>query len=262
MPSLRPFVRAAQAFVPRRNGVAVLTYHLVGAGTCSPVDISAGLFRAHLDELAARAHVLSLEEAVRQLRRRAPIAPRTVVLTFDDAYANFYTRVFPLLQEYRMPATLYVPTHFVAGKAPPPIAETHGLPACTWGQLREMQQGGLVTVGAHTCTHPSLPDVSRARARWEIEASGAVLEERLGAPVRSFCYPRGLWTRALEEVVRRTYDTAVIGGGALQRPARFDAHRIRRVPIRSDAPPTLRPMLEGAVWLEERAADWFRRYAR
>ncbi len=251
-----------QALVPRRRGVVILTYHLVGAGTRSPVDISPDLFRAHLDELAAHAHVISLEEAVRRLRRRAPIAPRTVVLTFDDAYENFYTRVFPLLEQYRMPATLYVPTHFVEGKTPPPITGTDGLPACSWEQLREMQASGLVSIGSHTRTHPSLPAMSRTRARWEIETSRAVLEEKLGAPVKSFCYPRGLWTRTLEKMVRPAYDTAVIGGGVMQRPERFDPHRLRRIPIRTDTPRTLRPMLERAVWLEEWLADWFRRYIR
>lgn len=262
MATIRRILRQAQLLVPKRNGVTVLAYHLVDGGTQSPVDISGGLFRAHLHELSTHAHVVSLREAVDLLVGRAPVAPRTVVLTFDDAYRNFYTHVFPLLQEHGFPATLYVPTHFVDEKGPPPIAGTDGLPACSWGELRTMQESGLVTIGAHTRSHPSLPDVSPARARWELATGRERLEDEMGTPVPDFCYPRGLWTHALERLVRKTYATATVGGGVLQRPGAFDPVRIQRISIRSDAPRTLRPMLEHATWLEEWLADQVRRRLR
>jgi peptidoglycan/xylan/chitin deacetylase (PgdA/CDA1 family) len=34
-------------------------------------------------------------------------------LTFDDAWYDFYTNAFPLLKKYKIPATLFVPTHFI-----------------------------------------------------------------------------------------------------------------------------------------------------
>jgi len=46
-------------------------------------------------------------------------------------------------------------------------------------------------VGAHTVTHPILTKVGPERARHEMAASQARLQEITGAPVRLFAYPNG-----------------------------------------------------------------------
>jgi peptidoglycan/xylan/chitin deacetylase (PgdA/CDA1 family) len=58
-------------------------------------------------------------------------------------------------------------------------------------ELRDLTASGLVTLGSHTATHSSLPDVGRdARAR-ELVSSRARLEELTGARVDLFAYPFG-----------------------------------------------------------------------
>ena len=46
-------------------------------------------------------------------------------------------------------------------------------------------------VGAHTVNHPILAEIPLGRARHEMEASRACLEQITGAPVRLFAYPNG-----------------------------------------------------------------------
>ena len=58
-------------------------------------------------------------------------------------------------------------------------------------ELVALSQGGLVEIGAHTVTHPSLSSLPVASQRYEIRESKARLEETLGRPVRSFAYPYG-----------------------------------------------------------------------
>ena len=256
----RRLLAGLQALVPDVPGVTFLAYHLVGAGADTPVDLPGETFRAQMEELHRSGRACSLEEAAAALAAgRLPRSGSAVVVTFDDAYENFYTHAHPVLEAYGIPATLYVPVRFVEGEGAAPIRGTEGLPPCSWSQLREMQAGGLVTIGSHTCTHPSLTAVGPEQAAWEIEASKATLEDRLGVPVTSFCYPRALWTPALEEVVARTYATAVVAGGVKARPASYNPHRIRRISLRHDTPPRLAPLLHSAVWLEEWAADHVRR---
>ena len=60
-----------------------------------------------------------------------------------------------------------------------------------WDEARAMQQAGLVTVGAHTRTHPILTRVSRERAWDEIAGSKARIERELGGEVVHFAYPNG-----------------------------------------------------------------------
>lgn len=255
----RRLVRGLQALVPppAGPGCTVLCYHLVGAGTGSPVDLPEALFRSHLEELASSAEVLPLDRAIEDPasgRRR----PR-VALTFDDAYRNFHEKVFPILTRLRLPATLFVPVGFIEGECPPPIAGT-ALPAASWSELAEMAGSGWVTIGSHTWSHRDLTSLRVEEVDDELRRSQDRLEERLGRPVRSFCYPRARWSPAVEVRLRRLYDLAVIGGGGRFGGHRRDPYRIERVSLRADGPRSLAPVLGARVWLEERVADRLRRF--
>lgn len=61
----------------------------------------------------------------------------------------------------------------------------------SWEQLAELAKHPLVQIGAHTVTHPSLPQLSENEAGDEIERSKRILEERLGVQVAHFAYPFG-----------------------------------------------------------------------
>ncbi|MEX2140285.1 MAG: glycosyltransferase [Pirellulales bacterium] len=255
---MRNLLRRLQRFVPpARSGVTLLAYHLVGAGTRSPVDVPSDVFEAQLDSLKGR--VRSLDDALRRLENyKGETESVAAVLTFDDAYANFYEQVYPRLLARRLPAILYVPTAFVDRQQAGPIGGTEALPACDWEQLQEMMASGLITLGSHTVTHPNLTQVDPQHAAWELSASRARIEQMIGQPVRHFCYPRGLWSRQLEPLVGREYVTAVIGGGGnIQSP--YHSLRLQRTSIRVEFGADLRPLLNHRLWLEERAGDLVRR---
>jgi peptidoglycan/xylan/chitin deacetylase (PgdA/CDA1 family) len=57
-------------------------------------------------------------------------------------------------------------------------------------EVRQLANG-LVDIGAHTVTHPSLPALSANDRRAEIEGSRKACEELAGASVTSFAYPFG-----------------------------------------------------------------------
>jgi peptidoglycan/xylan/chitin deacetylase (PgdA/CDA1 family) len=57
-------------------------------------------------------------------------------------------------------------------------------------QVRALHTAGM-EVGAHTVTHPILAEIPLGRARHEMAASRARLEQITGAPVRLFAYPNG-----------------------------------------------------------------------
>lgn len=258
----RRLLRAVQRCVPpaRGPGLTVLAYHLVEAGTDSAVDLPRDLFRHHLDELMEHAEVVGLRQGVARLTEdgEAPARP-LVALTFDDAYRNFVTDAWPLLVERKLPATLFVPAGFVAGECPPPNRAAPG-PAASWAELGDaLGRGGGLEIGSHTWSHPDLTGLPEARVDRELVRSRDELRQRLGVPVTSFCYPRGLWSPRIERRVGRLYDVAAIGGGGRWRPG-DDPLRVQRVSLRRDGPVSLRPLLRSRVWLEERVADRVRRW--
>src|SRR5262245_33089754 len=95
----------------------VLTYHRIvepGDGTLYPgvVSCTPPAFERQVRALASRFHVISLAEAVAALRDRAALPPRALLLTFDDAYADFARHAWPVLRSQGLPAVLFVPTGF------------------------------------------------------------------------------------------------------------------------------------------------------
>ena len=59
-------------------------------------------------------------------------------------------------------------------------------------ELLEMRDSGLVTIGAHTLTHPILSNETDERSKKEIVNSITQLAKLLNQPVEYFAYPNGL----------------------------------------------------------------------
>jgi peptidoglycan/xylan/chitin deacetylase (PgdA/CDA1 family) len=71
-------------------------------------------------------------------------------------------------------------------------------------EVRTLEQGELVEVGAHTVTHPSLKAHIPTFQLHEIQQSKADLEQLLGHPVTSFAYPFGDYAAETVELMRET----------------------------------------------------------
>lgn len=59
-------------------------------------------------------------------------------------------------------------------------------------QLKEVDQFGLVTIGAHTMNHPILNNETDKSSQYELKNSIDELEEILGHPIKCFSYPNGI----------------------------------------------------------------------
>ena len=71
----------------------------------------------------------------------------------------------------------------------------------TWAQLREMSNNGM-TIGAHTVTHPNLPNTPVDEAEREIVGSRDAIAAALGGRVAHFCYPNGRGASHLNDTVK------------------------------------------------------------
>ena len=62
----------------------------------------------------------------------------------------------------------------------------------TWQEIREMEESGWVSFGAHTMHHPMLACLENpTEVRYEVEECRTLLEQKLGHAVRTFAYPFG-----------------------------------------------------------------------
>ena len=88
-------------------------------------------------------------------RKGGPELPaKAILLSFDDGYSSFYTRVLPVLRAYNWHALLApvgvwidTPLNQPVDFAGAPRARSDFL---TWDQIREISQSGLVEIAAHT----------------------------------------------------------------------------------------------------------------
>lgn len=190
--------------------VSVLMYHQVGP---FPVPPKLASNFCHVAQFARQMRWLKrLPFAVLPLHALANGLPhqRAVVLTFDDGYYNFYEHALPILHAWQLPATVFVCPDLVGKRAE--WLRSHGVapaPLMTAEQLRELVAVG-VEVGAHSCSHTLLTELPPHRLRYEIADCKAKLEDLLGAPVFSFCYPFGKFnTRVVAAVAEAGYRLAV-----------------------------------------------------
>lgn len=63
--------------------------------------------------------------------------------------------------------------------------------AMSWDHLLEMSEDPLVTLGAHTMSHPALSKLTEDQLAEEVMGSKAMLEEKLSLQVAHFAYPFG-----------------------------------------------------------------------
>lgn len=106
--------RWSRMTAPVRSQVAILMYHRIFETTIDPWDlcVSPTHFEEHLQYLRQHYSVMSLQTLMRSLSDgRLPY--RAVVLTFDDGYVDNLLNARPLLEQYDVPATVFVSTGYV-----------------------------------------------------------------------------------------------------------------------------------------------------
>lgn len=173
----------------------MLCYHAVSETWPAPLSVRPERLEAQLASLLRRGYRgATFHDAV-----FAPPAPRTLAVTFDDAFRSVLELAFPILERAGVPATVFVPTafpdrggpllwtgidHWAAG---PHAGELAGL---SWEQLRTLAAAGW-EIGSHTCTHPRLPALGDEPLAAELGESRTACERGTGTPCRSLAYPYG-----------------------------------------------------------------------
>jgi peptidoglycan/xylan/chitin deacetylase (PgdA/CDA1 family) len=168
---------------------------------------------------------VSFDEAVDVMTGERPRAGRLVCLTFDDGYEDFYTNAFRLLHAYDVPATVFLVSGCIGDTNR--WDESYRLapaPLMTRQQVRELAVCG-VDFGSHTISHPRLTRLSVPEQEHEIAGSKRALEDLLGRPVRSFCYPHMDHDERVRAAVREAGYASACGGEQAEN-SRYLLHRI------------------------------------
>ena len=138
---------------------------------------------------------ISADQLAIHLSTGRPLPAKPILLTFDDGYEGHYTHVYPLLKKYGYPALFAIYTAKVGKKM--------GRSSLNWQQLREMAADPLITIAAHSVTHPAdMTRLSDAQLHSETVESKQILESQLGLPIKYFVYPEGKYDERTQEAVQ------------------------------------------------------------
>ena len=196
---------------------------------------------------------LSLGELLSRKDRLGELPPKTLVVTFDDAYRSFFEKALPILKEEGVKATVSVISSFI--DAPPADLP----PMMTWEQIREAVEGGFVEIASHShglhqyeASNPyndTTPSVStrrylsrdrryedrdeyRSRIRADLRNAKSSLASNLGREVDVLAWPYGEYNAMARELARQEGFAVTLGlEGTDVRPEDFARGHLPRVMV-------------------------------
>jgi peptidoglycan/xylan/chitin deacetylase (PgdA/CDA1 family) len=173
--------------------VPVLTYHSISEnlfGKVHPyhhINTPVSIFSLQMRWLRQAGYrTISLSELMNGFEAAQDLS-KTVVLTFDDGYQDFYTDAFPILKQCGFAATVFLATDRIRDES----VRVEGADYLTWSEVRELQTEGM-TFGSHSVTHADLRSLGPEQIDYELGYSKESIEQRIGAQVESFSYPFAL----------------------------------------------------------------------
>lgn len=195
------------------RGVVVLMYHDFGYSG-NPSIINAEVFDDQMNALKENNYnVISMEQYVDYMEGKIDVPEKSVLITFDDGYSDFYEIAYPILQKYEFPATNFI---IVKSSDEP---NPNQLPHITWDQMREMKANGMSfynhTYDSHKMINkaekksPMLAnhmegettEQYKARVREDLVTAHELLVKELGEQDNILAFPYGAFSDELLEVM-------------------------------------------------------------
>ena len=176
-------------------------------------------------------HVVSLDDVLQAKAGGKSLPDKAVLLTFDDGYESFYSRIYPLLKLFNYPAV-----YALVGKwmdQPPGSQVAYGRAQVpreaflNWTQVKEMADSGLVEIASHSYdlhrgilanpqqnTQPAaitrIYDGAKyesdqqytKRIREDLRKSIAVIENNTGYRPRAIVWPYGSYSSLSDAIAK------------------------------------------------------------
>lgn len=215
------FYFGARGFLERCYYPPVLMYHSIDDhGARLKLSVSTREFRGQMKYLRDRDYdVVSLERLSEIISSGSKIPRNIASVTFDDGSLDNYTNAFPILKEYKIPATVFV----ISGC----IGKPDFLSAA---QIKEMSEAGI-DMGSHSVTHPHMEGLAKGDLKREIVGSKKDIEAITGRPVVAFCFPFGGFNDAARGILQEAGYKAALVTMPRDNSIKLDLYRIKRIKI-------------------------------
>jgi len=207
-----------------QSKLIVLCYHEVAENAQSlsdPYAINVKRLAQQLSWMQGQGyHFVSVDQILADRNGGAPLPDKAVLLSFDDGYRSAYTKVFPILKQFKAPAVLGLVGSWLTPRDDQEVKYGDlNVPRnrfLSWDQIREMQSSGLIEFANHSFamhkgiianpqgnSEPALsslawaqgryetPDAYAARVREDLGRNSALIQKQTGHAPRVMVWPYG-----------------------------------------------------------------------
>ncbi len=215
-------------FVKSKYVIPIAMYHYVkpNAGKKDVLVVSPETFDKQMSFLSRNKYnVINLDEVADLINGKNKIPAKTLVINFDDGYVDNFTYAFPILQKYKIKATIFLIIDFVGKEG-----------YLNWDQIKQMHNSGLVVFGSHTMKHPFL-DVLKTdeELKDELIKSKAYLEEKLNDNVYALAYPCGRFNEKVKDFAKNSGYKVAVATNPGKKCKDHDIYALKRLRISENA---------------------------
>lgn len=172
----------------------ILMYHHVadtGPERLARWRVTPAMFAAQMHYLKQVGFKSTTLEEWQQARREGkPLLGRRVLITFDDGYADFESKVLPALRANGFPAVMFLPSDHVGGRAVWDEVNGPPLQLMDWDAVRRLRDAGIV-IGSHSRSHPYLTTLSIQDLVEELCGARLAIQREIGVSADAIAYPFG-----------------------------------------------------------------------
>ena len=216
-------------FLRVADAVPILNYHRVDNKDNNPATLKVADFEAQIKFLVDSGYsFVTPDELVDARQGGKPLPKNPVIICFDDGHNDIYKNVFPILQKYKIRATVFVVTDH--------LGMTDFL---TWTQARELQASGLVDIESHTMSYKDLTRLRGDKLWDQIYGAKQAIEWALKKPSKYISFPEGKYTVDAEQTAKDLgYRAGFIEDYGLT-ASKDDGFVLTRIPVQGSNSQTL-----------------------
>lgn len=172
----------------------ILTYHRISIDADDPhkLTVSPDNFYKQLTYLKSKFHIIHLSELYDCLKNKK-LRKNTMVITFDDGYADNFYYGLPILRELNIPATIFITSGLLDGENfywDKNKSSKYCRPLSSF-ELKKLIDQKLITIGGHTLSHQHLPLLDNNQKSIEILEDRNKLATICNKEINFFAYPFG-----------------------------------------------------------------------
>lgn len=140
----------------------------------------------------AKSRIVSIKEFFVSQNKHSKALP--ICITFDDALSNLIVNAIPVINDFRLPITVFIPTGSI-GKNPKWLKTGRHHDRCekvmNESEIYALSKNSLITFGSHTVDHPQLSSLAKSGIKKQLNLSQKIIKEIVGYQITELALPHG-----------------------------------------------------------------------